>query len=95
MKRSIPFGLILIIVSLACGLPFLSPQPTEEPVFETPTSRPVATPTDKGIVHVTQPNELPAERINNAGDHDSSTTAKNKHAPGGIVSRLGSMNAHS
>jgi hypothetical protein len=73
---------------LACNFNTALPATEEATTKATPLSptlTPAAPPTDTSpaIQHNEVPVNLPAERKNQAGDHDSSETASQKRAPGG------------
>lgn len=97
MKRLIIIYLVFVILLSACNFP--GAEPTPEKLAETPTLRSIATSGEASILHLTQPNELPAERSGHAGDFDSSISAANQEAAGGDRHTFGkverSFNANS
>ena len=89
MKHPLPFvsgGLAFSIILFACApatqIPTVevSPTPPRE-VTVVPLTGSAATPII--IQHKAIPGELPANRVNRTGDHDSSSTAEERRAPGG------------
>jgi len=85
MKRllMVSGGMILLLALSACSLPSQTQIPTEVP--SSPPIVPVTgvTPSATAIQHQTVPIDLPEDRVNHAGDHDSSKTADQNRAPGG------------
>lgn len=67
----------ILLTLTACNLPFLMSEPTQPPVI------PNDVPQSTSIPHNLTPANLPSERTNNAGDHDSSKSKDNQEAPGG------------
>ena len=87
--KHLSFSSILVVLSLsACGL-FPGGSELQEPTEELPEVQAEIAATEPGVLHITWPGELPAERINHAGDHDSSKTAASRQAPGGDRFTLG------
>jgi hypothetical protein len=92
MNKSIRKIFVLSLVSFfilaSCNLP-LAPKETAitatpAPPTDIPTETPVlVTPTATPIQHRDVPENLPPERVNHAGDYDSSQSANQKQAPGG------------
>jgi len=86
--HSVFAGVVALVLVLACNLNAAGPA-TEQAATDTPTTAPQTRPasppsaTAPVIEHKDIPVNLPAERRNQAGDHDSSTTAAQKRAPGG------------
>lgn len=86
--RSLLAATMALGAILACNFN-ATPPATEAAVLETPSLAPTLTPatpptaTSPAIQHNDIPVNLPAERKNHAGDHDSSETASQKRAPGG------------
>jgi len=78
VKNLFRFSVLVVIFSLAaCNL-----NKTATPTAA-PTLPPADPPTPPPITHTVIPIQLPEERTNNAGDHDSSKSKDNEEAPGG------------
>jgi hypothetical protein len=79
------FGLFclsaILITVFACNLPGPSTPAAQDVAL--PTSSSADTPAPTTVQHTLIPVNLPADRSNHAGDHDSSTTAFKQEAPGG------------
>ncbi len=86
--QSVFVGAIALTLVLACNFNGAVPA-TEQVATDMPTTAPKTTPaspptaTATAIEHKDIPVNLPSERRNQAGDHDSSPTAAQKRAPGG------------
>lgn len=82
-------GIFVLVILLACTFNASKPAAEQTAPNETPTAAPSATlasppsATAPAIQHNDVPIRLPSERKNQAGDHDSSSSAAQKRAPGG------------
>ena len=74
---------LVLLSSTACGLIPRSPELRDSPEEPLNVQSHIAPMQEPGILHSTRPVKLPAERINHAGDHDSSQTAASRQASGG------------
>jgi len=72
-------GVLLLIALIACMSSSITPGSNSSATGVPPASGPVFTSTPKRNM----PGELPADQSGHVGDQDSSTTAKEKRAPGG------------
>ncbi len=86
--HSVFAGAVVLVLVVACNFNGAVPA-TKQAAPDTPTTAPPTIPapppsaTATAIEHKDIPVNLPSERQNQAGDHDSSSTAAQKRAPGG------------
>lgn len=87
MKRVLFIGIVCLVFVNSCGSQAeaaeMPDQRATSVATETPIIEPVATSTEASNLRSIPPDELPETRKNHAGDHDSSLTAHQKHAPNG------------